>query len=64
MNRYEKQSTEIGKGSFAFAWVMDSGSSERSRGVKKTCSVYILFRVSSLTFYLASIDVEMCVRKM
>ena len=32
-NRYKKQATDIGKTSFALAWVMDTGSEERERGV-------------------------------
>lgn len=31
--RYKKQATELGKASFALAWVMDTGSEERERGV-------------------------------
>lgn len=31
--RYKKQATEMGKASFALAWVMDTGSEERQRGV-------------------------------
>ena len=33
MRRYKKQATELGKASFALAWVMDTGSEERERGV-------------------------------
>ncbi|ETV96856.1 HBS1-like protein [Aphanomyces invadans] len=33
MHKYEKQSREAGKASFAFAWVMDADEEERSRGV-------------------------------
>lgn len=32
-SRYKKQATELGKASFALAWVMDTGSEERERGV-------------------------------
>lgn len=32
-NRFKKQATDIGKPSFALAWVMDTGSEERERGV-------------------------------
>nr|POE53508.1 isoform 3 of hbs1-like protein [Quercus suber] len=31
--RYKKQAAELGKASFALAWVMDTGSEERERGV-------------------------------
>lgn len=31
--RYKKQAIELGKASFALAWVMDTGSEERERGV-------------------------------
>lgn len=31
--RYRKQAAEMGKASFALAWVMDTGSEERERGV-------------------------------
>ncbi|OQR98185.1 translation elongation factor 1-alpha [Achlya hypogyna] len=33
MHKYEKQSREAGKSSFAFAWVMDADEEERLRGV-------------------------------
>ena len=33
MDRYKKEAERIGKGSFAFAWVLDQGSEERARGV-------------------------------
>ncbi|WPG98314.1 Hypothetical protein R9X50_00110200 [Acrodontium crateriforme] len=33
IDRYKKQATEMGKASFALAWVMDTGSEERERGV-------------------------------
>ena len=33
MARYEKEATQIGKGSFKYAWIMDERAEERSRGV-------------------------------
>jgi elongation factor 1 alpha-like protein len=33
MHKYEKESHETGKGSFALAWVMDESQSEREHGV-------------------------------
>lgn len=33
IDRYRKDAEAIGKGSFAFAWVMDQGTEERERGV-------------------------------
>lgn len=33
MDRYKREAENIGKGSFAFAWVLDQGSEERARGV-------------------------------
>ncbi|CRG84110.1 HBS1-like protein [Talaromyces islandicus] len=33
MDRYRREAEKIGKGSFAFAWVLDQGSEERARGV-------------------------------
>lgn len=33
MHRNEKEAKEKGKGSFAFAWVLDEGAEERARGV-------------------------------
>jgi elongation factor 1 alpha-like protein len=33
IDKYKKESESIGKGSFAFAWVLDQGSEERERGV-------------------------------
>ncbi|KAJ0403452.1 hypothetical protein P43SY_001560 [Pythium insidiosum] len=33
MHKFEKESREAGKASFAYAWVMDAGDEERARGV-------------------------------
>ncbi|KAK5166923.1 uncharacterized protein LTR77_007652 [Saxophila tyrrhenica] len=33
IDKYKKQATELNKSSFALAWVMDTGSEERERGV-------------------------------
>lgn len=33
MDKYRKEAENIGKGSFAFAWVLDQGTEERARGV-------------------------------
>ena len=33
IDKYKKEAESIGKGSFAFAWVLDQGSEERARGV-------------------------------
>jgi len=33
MRKYQKESDQIGKGSFALAWVMDATSDERARGI-------------------------------
>lgn len=33
MDKYKREAEDIGKGSFAFAWVLDQGSEERARGV-------------------------------
>ncbi|EEA28229.1 hypothetical protein EYB25_000829 [Talaromyces marneffei] len=33
MEKYQREADKIGKGSFAFAWVLDQGSEERARGV-------------------------------
>ncbi|KAI6234398.1 HBS1-like protein [Aphelenchoides fujianensis] len=33
MNRYKQQANRIGKGSFAFAWILDETEEERERGV-------------------------------
>ncbi|KAI8394259.1 P-loop containing nucleoside triphosphate hydrolase protein [Radiomyces spectabilis] len=33
MHKYERDSQKIGKGSFAFAWVMDETEEERARGI-------------------------------
>lgn len=33
MHKYEQESKKVGKGSFAFAWVLDETEEERSRGV-------------------------------
>ena len=33
LHKFQKESAEVGKGSFALAWVLDEGSSEREHGV-------------------------------
>ncbi|KAK5050380.1 hypothetical protein LTR84_003661 [Exophiala bonariae] len=33
MQKYQQEADRIGKGSFAFAWVLDQGTEERARGV-------------------------------
>uniref|UniRef100_A0A915K0U9 Tr-type G domain-containing protein n=1 Tax=Romanomermis culicivorax TaxID=13658 RepID=A0A915K0U9_ROMCU len=33
MHKYKQDSQKVGKGSFAYAWVLDEGSEERARGV-------------------------------
>jgi elongation factor 1 alpha-like protein len=33
VDRYKREAENIGKGSFAFAWILDQGSEERARGV-------------------------------
>ncbi|OKL56325.1 hypothetical protein UA08_08397 [Talaromyces atroroseus] len=33
MDKYRREAEKVGKGSFAFAWVLDQGSEERARGV-------------------------------
>lgn len=33
MHKYKQESQKMGKGSFAFAWVLDEGTEERARGV-------------------------------
>ena len=33
LDKYEKDSTEVGKGSFKYAWIMDNSKVERERGV-------------------------------
>ena len=33
LDKYKREAERIGKGSFAFAWVLDQGSEERARGV-------------------------------
>ncbi|KAK2858477.1 hypothetical protein FQN49_004695 [Arthroderma sp. PD_2] len=33
LDKYQREADKIGKGSFAFAWVLDQGAEERARGV-------------------------------
>lgn len=33
MSKYKQQSNRLGKGSFAFAWILDDTEEERNRGV-------------------------------
>lgn len=39
MHKYEKQAKDEGKGSFAYAWVMDESAEERERGVTMTVAL-------------------------
>ncbi|KAG6552677.1 hypothetical protein Mapa_005624 [Marchantia paleacea] len=39
MHKNERESKQKGKGSFAYAWVLDEGSEERARGVTMTVAV-------------------------
>eukprot|EP00249_Psilotum_nudum_P014863 c25037_g1_i2 orf=1240-2895(+) len=39
MHKYEREAKEKGKGSFAYAWVLDESSEERARGVTMTVAV-------------------------
>ena len=39
MHKLEKESKQVGKGSFSFAWVLDSHSEERSRGITMDVAV-------------------------
>jgi elongation factor 1 alpha-like protein len=39
MQRYERDSAKAGKGSFAFAWVMDAHAEERARGITMDVAV-------------------------
>ncbi|CAM6034630.1 unnamed protein product [Sphagnum compactum] len=39
MHKNERESKQQGKGSFAYAWVLDEGSEERARGVTMTIAV-------------------------
>ncbi|KAK1264329.1 Elongation factor 1-alpha 1 [Acorus gramineus] len=39
MHKYERDAKEKGKGSFAYAWVMDESSEERERGITMTVAV-------------------------
>jgi len=40
IEKYEKESTDIGKSSFKFAWVMDKLKAERERGITIDCSIF------------------------
>ena len=33
MHKYETESRKVGKGSFAYAWVLDETNEERERGI-------------------------------
>ncbi|KAH3765491.1 Hsp70 subfamily B suppressor 1 [Pelomyxa schiedti] len=39
MHRYERDSAAVGKGSFAYAWVLDAHATERARGVTTDVAV-------------------------
>jgi len=53
LNKYKRQAAEIGKASFALAWVMDEDDSERERGV--TIDIATKF-VSTQKHHLAILD--------
>ncbi|ERN01088.1 hypothetical protein AMTR_s00002p00187140 [Amborella trichopoda] len=39
MHKYEKESKQMGKGSFAYAWALDESSEERERGITMTVAI-------------------------
>ncbi|KAL5982951.1 hypothetical protein ACLOJK_017031 [Asimina triloba] len=39
MHKFEKESTQKGKGSFAYAWALDASGEERERGITMTVAV-------------------------
>ncbi|XP_065892580.1 HBS1-like protein [Dysidea avara] len=41
MHKYEKESTKVGKASFAFAWVLDETGEERNRGITMDVGVHM-----------------------
>ncbi|KAI9151045.1 hypothetical protein H9P43_009660 [Blastocladiella emersonii ATCC 22665] len=51
MQRYSRDSSKAGKGSFAFAWVMDQSAEERARGVTIDVGVHHLTTPSGHRVY-------------
>ena len=48
MHKYEKESREMGKSSFHFAWVLDETDEERTRGVTTDVAVNCLSNITTL----------------
>lgn len=40
VEKFEKEASEIGKGSFKFAWILDKLKAERERGITIDCTLY------------------------
>nr|BAN42393.1 elongation factor 1-alpha, putative [Entamoeba invadens] len=53
MEKFEKESAEMGKGSFKYAWVLDNLKAERERGITIDIS---LWKFESPKYYFAIID--------
>ncbi len=54
IEKYEKESAEIGKGSFKYAWVLDKLKAERERGITSTSEIIkslVLSSPNSNVFY-------------
>jgi len=53
IEKYEKEATEMGKGSFKYAWVLDKLKAERERGITIDIS---LWKFETKKFYFTIID--------
>ncbi|XP_074505885.1 elongation factor 1-alpha-like [Sebastes fasciatus] len=53
IEKFEKEATEMGKGSFKYAWVMDKLKSERERGITIDIA---LWKFQTINFYVTIID--------
>src|SRR3954447_15518988 len=51
--RFEKEATEMGKGSFKYAWVLDKLKAERERGITIDIA---LWKFETKKFYFTIID--------
>lgn len=53
IEKFEKESTEMGKGSFKYAWVLDKLKAERERGITIDIA---LWKFETIKFYVTIID--------
>jgi len=62
--RYEKESTKVGKASFAFAWVLDETGEERNRYCSALCVKYWVFNSKRIIKNKNLVGIDHCHNKL